>query len=52
LELKLAAIEAHASQFAERGITPEFQRDLACYYGRMSGFRHAEGLEVLHMTWR
>jgi N-acetylglucosamine malate deacetylase 1 len=51
LELKLAAIEAHASQFGERGITPEFQRDLARFYGRQSGFRYAEGLEVLHMTF-
>lgn len=49
LERKLAAIDAHRSQFAERGITPEFQRDLARYYGRQAGYAYAEGLEVLHL---
>jgi LmbE family N-acetylglucosaminyl deacetylase len=49
LELKMAAIEAHESQFARRGISPDFQRDLARYYGRQAGYAHAEGLQVLRL---
>lgn len=50
LPRKLAAIEAHHSQFGERGMTADFQRDLARYYGRQAGCAYAEGLEVLHLS--
>lgn len=51
LERKLEAINAHATQFAERGISADFQRDIARYHGCQSGVRYAEGLELLHLTW-
>lgn len=50
LPRKLAAIEAHQSQFRERGMTADFQRDLARYYGRQAGCAYAEGLEVIHLS--
>ncbi|HTV17663.1 MAG TPA: PIG-L family deacetylase [Polyangiaceae bacterium] len=50
LPTKLAAIEAHHSQFRERGMTADFQRDLARYYGRQAGCTYAEGLEVIHLA--
>lgn len=46
MELKMAAIEAHRSQFAERGISTEMYRDIARLNGRMIGVPYAEGLEV------
>lgn len=49
LERKLAAIAAHESQFGQRGIAIDFQRDLARYYGRQAGYDFAEGLEILHL---
>lgn len=49
LDRKIAAIAAHASQFEERGIMPDFYRDLARFYGRQAGYEYAEGLEVLRL---
>jgi LmbE family N-acetylglucosaminyl deacetylase len=47
LDTKLLAIEAHESQFKKRGLDVAFQRDLARYYGSLSGTTYAEGLEVV-----
>lgn len=49
IELKMRAIEAHASQFAARGLDIEMYRDMARLYGRMVGVKYAEGLDVGRM---
>lgn len=49
MEQKMAAIEAHASQFGRRGLDSEMYRDLARINGRMVGVKYAEGLDVARM---
>jgi N-acetylglucosamine malate deacetylase 1 len=49
IELKMQAIEAHASQFGSRGLDSEMYRDLARLSGRMVGVKYAEGLDVGRM---
>ena len=49
IELKMQAIEAHASQFGARGLDTELFRDVARLNGRMVGVRYAEGLDVGRM---
>lgn len=46
IETKMRAIEAHASQFAGRGIATDIFRDMARLTGRLVGVQYAEGLEV------
>lgn len=46
IETKMRAIEAHASQFAQRGIGTEIFRDMARLAGRLVGVQYAEGLDV------
>jgi LmbE family N-acetylglucosaminyl deacetylase len=49
IEAKMAAIDAHASQFGDRGISTEMYRDMARMNGRMVGVQYAEGLDVVRM---
>ena len=49
IELKMQAIEAHASQFGGRGLDTELFRDVARLNGRMAGVKYAEGLDVGRM---
>ena len=49
LETKMRAIEAHASQFALRGIDAGIYRDMARLAGRLVGVQYAEGLDVGRM---
>jgi LmbE family N-acetylglucosaminyl deacetylase len=49
LEIKMDAIHAHASQFADRGLQTEFFRDMAREQGRVAGVPYAEPLEVIRM---
>ena len=49
IDLKMQAIEAHASQFGARGLEAEMYRDLARLSGRMVGVKYAEGLDVGRM---
>jgi LmbE family N-acetylglucosaminyl deacetylase len=49
MDTKMAAIEAHGSQFGCRGISTELFRELAQLQGRMVGVRYAEGLDVVRM---
>ena len=46
IDAKMAAIAAHASQFAERGIDIEVFRDMARMSGRLVGVPYAEALDV------
>lgn len=46
INTKMRAIDAHASQFASRGIDTEIYRDLARLAGRLVGVQYAEGLDV------
>lgn len=46
IETKMRAIEAHASQFAQRGIATDIFRDMARLAGRLVGVQYAEGLDV------
>jgi LmbE family N-acetylglucosaminyl deacetylase len=49
IEVKIAAIDAHASQFSGRGLDIEMFRDHARLQGRMAGVPYAEGLDVGRM---
>src|SRR5262245_28613100 len=49
MELKMQAIDAHASQFGARGLDTELFRDIARLNGRMVGVKYAEGLDVGRM---
>ena len=49
IEAKMAAISAHESQFARRGIPVDIYRDIARMNGRMIGVQYAEGLDVGRM---
>ena len=49
IEIKMQAIEAHASQFGSRGLDSEMYRDLARLNGRMVGVKYAEGLDIGRM---
>jgi LmbE family N-acetylglucosaminyl deacetylase len=49
IEMKMAAIDAHESQFASRGIATDTFRDIAQLQGRMVGVPYAEGLDVGRM---
>lgn len=49
IELKMQAIDAHASQFGARGLDTELFRDIARLNGRMVGVKYAEGLDVGRM---
>ena len=49
IDLKMQAIEAHASQFASRGLDIEMYRDIARLNGRMVGVKYAEGLDIGRM---
>ncbi len=46
---KIEAINAHASQFACRGLDTEMYREHARLQGRMAGVQYAEGLDVGRM---
>jgi LmbE family N-acetylglucosaminyl deacetylase len=46
IDTKMRAIEAHASQFALRGIATDVFRDMARLTGRLVGVQYAEGLDV------
>ena len=46
LETKMRAIEAHASQFSQRGIATDIYREMARLAGRLVGVQYAEGLDV------
>jgi N-acetylglucosamine malate deacetylase 1 len=46
IETKMRAIEAHASQFSQRGIAIDIFRDMARLSGRLVGVQYAEGLDV------
>jgi LmbE family N-acetylglucosaminyl deacetylase len=49
IEMKMAAIDAHESQFAGRGITTDIFREIAHLTGRFVGVPYAEGLEINRM---
>lgn len=49
MEVKMAAIEAHRSQFGGRGLDLDMYRELARLHGRMAGVAYAEGLDVMRM---
>jgi LmbE family N-acetylglucosaminyl deacetylase len=49
IEIKMASIAAHSSQFGARGLDSEMYRDLARLNGRMVGVKYAEGLDVGRM---
>lgn len=49
IDAKMAAINVHRSQFAERGICTEMYREVAQLQGRMMGVPYAEGLDVGRM---
>jgi N-acetylglucosamine malate deacetylase 1 len=49
MDLKMQAIEAHASQFGSRGLDTELYRDIARLNGHMVGVKYAEGLDVGRM---
>src|SRR5579883_3015340 len=52
IEVKMDAIAAHGSQFAERGLPIESFREQARECGRGLGFEYAEALEVGRMILR
>jgi LmbE family N-acetylglucosaminyl deacetylase len=49
IEMKMAAIDAHESQFGGRGITTDIFREIAQLTGRYIGVPYAEGLEINRM---
>jgi LmbE family N-acetylglucosaminyl deacetylase len=49
LEVKLAAVSAHATQVSKGSVDVESCRDLARALGRLSGVRYAEAYEVLRL---
>lgn len=49
MDVKMAAIEAHRSQFGGRGLDLEMYRELARLHGRMAGVTYAEGMDVMRM---
>jgi LmbE family N-acetylglucosaminyl deacetylase len=49
MDVKMAAIAAHRSQFGGRGLDMEMYRELGRLYGRMAGVTYAEGLDVVRM---
>lgn len=49
MDAKIAAINAHASQFSGRGLDTEMFREYAQLQGRMCGVPYAEGLDVGRM---
>jgi LmbE family N-acetylglucosaminyl deacetylase len=51
IETKMRAIEAHASQFAARGIATDIYRDMARLAGRLVGVQYAEGLDVSRLLF-
>ncbi len=46
IETKMRAIEAHASQFSQRGIGTDIFREMSRLAGRLVGVQYAEGLDV------
>ncbi len=50
LELKMAAVGAHRSQFQARGLSTDFLRDVARFYGYQAGVTYAEGLDVVQLA--
>jgi LmbE family N-acetylglucosaminyl deacetylase len=46
IDVKMAAIAAHESQFGARGLDVEMYRDIARLSGRLVGVPYAEGLDV------
>jgi LmbE family N-acetylglucosaminyl deacetylase len=51
IDTKMRAIEAHASQFAARGIATDIYRDMARLAGRLVGVQYAEGLDVSRLLF-
>lgn len=49
IEMKMAAIRAHSSQFSRRGLGTEHFREMSSRFGQMVGVDYAEGLEVVRM---
>lgn len=49
IDAKMAAIDAHASQFACRGLSTDMYRDIAHLQGRMVGVKYAEGFDVVRL---
>jgi LmbE family N-acetylglucosaminyl deacetylase len=50
LELKMAAVAAHRSQFQARGLDASFLRDVARCYGHAAGVPYAEAFEVRRLA--
>jgi LmbE family N-acetylglucosaminyl deacetylase len=46
IEVKIASIAAHRSQFGSRGLSFDYYRDIARLNGRMCGVQYAEGLDI------
>lgn len=46
IDTKMRAVEAHASQFSQRGISTDIFREMARLAGRLVGVQYAEGLDV------
>lgn len=51
VEAKMAAIQAHASQFERRGIPTDGYRDTVGRYGQLAGVPYAEGLEIVRLRF-
>ncbi len=49
IDVKIRAIQAHASRFKERGLTPERYRDADVHMGKLVGLECAEGFEIGRM---
>jgi LmbE family N-acetylglucosaminyl deacetylase len=49
IDVKMKAIQAHASRFKERGLTPERYRAIDMHMGRLVGLECAEGFEIGRM---
>ena len=49
MELKLEALSAHPSQFARRGLSVDFIKDISRAYGQLTGVDYAEGLELVRL---
>lgn len=50
LDLKMAAVTAHRSQFQARGLDAGFLRDIARGYGHQAGVAYAEAFEVQRLA--
>lgn len=51
IEIKMQAIQAHSSQFHDRGLSTDYYRKLSSQVGRMVGVNYAEGLQIVRMRF-